>query len=83
MKCKKKIQEVTRTYNWLQNKGLDLSRFKIENIIIDETVPTPSFKSRAEQIKNEYNHRFNIKRDIDAGILSLYERVNRLIFERV
>ena len=81
-KCKKEIQQATKTYKWMQKKGIDLSRFKVESLIVYETITLSSFKERAERVKHEFNHKFNPKRDIDDGILALYERVNRLTFER-
>ena len=79
---KNQIENITEVYNWMQGIGVDLKSFEPANYQVDETIPLSSFKSRAERIKHEFNYKFNQKGDIDAGILALYERVNRLTFER-
>ena len=67
----------------MQGVGIDLKSFEPANYQIEETIPLSSFKARAESVKMEMNYKFNQKRDICAGILALYERVNRLTFERL
>ena len=80
---KNQIESITEVYNWMQSIGVDLKSFEPSNYQVDETIPLSSFKARAERIKLEMNYKFNHKRDICAGVLALYERVNRLTFERV
>ena len=67
----------------MQGIGIDLKSFEPSNYQTYETIPLSSFKARAERIKMEFNYKFNQKRDICAGVLALYERINRLTFERV
>ena len=67
---------------WIIGKGIDMVKMP-SAIVEQETKRESSFKKNSEFVKSNLNHKFNIKRDIDSGILSLYERVNRLIFERV
>ena len=67
-----------RTFdNWLNGKGIDLSNFE----------PTPFMEVVAARTINtelrQHNHVFKVKRDIDSGWLTIYERVNRLIFEKL
>ena len=79
---KNQIESITEVYNWMEGIGVDLKSFEPSNYQTDETITLSSFKSRAERIKMEMNYKFNQKRDICAGVLALYERKNRLAFER-
>ena len=76
------IKQIKKVYNWMAKKGIDLKNFEPSNYLTDVPMPTTSFKQRAEQVKHSFNHKFTQKRDIDCGILALFERVNQLKFER-
>jgi len=76
------IKEIRKVYNWLAKTGVDLSSFEPTNYIKHDNILCRSFKGNAESVKRRHNYKFNIQRDVDAGWLSLYERMNKLIFEK-
>ena len=62
------IKHIGKVYNWMAKQGIDLKDFEPSNYQIE---PKPkqisSFKKRAEQVKDSFNHKFTPKRDISPA----------------
>ena len=55
------IRAKQRFYNWAVKHGLDLKNFEPERIEFEGVNHTGTFKSRAEQIKEKFNHVFKFR----------------------
>ena len=55
------IKQKIKFYNWGVKKGINMANLEVEklNFAIPEEVS--SFKNRASEIKNKFNHKFNFK----------------------
>jgi hypothetical protein len=69
------IRAKQRFYNHATKLGIDLANLEIENLDFSlPAKPKSSFKKRANEIKEMYNHRFNFRpepRVIDLGVCYL------------
>jgi hypothetical protein len=79
----KTIKELKQEYKWMAKKGIDLSGYNIDNFIKQSNTPQRSFKDNPTAVKNLHNYKFKFNRDIDSGILALYERIEFLKFEKL
>lgn len=81
----KTIKQIKQEYKWMAKLGIDLAGYNVDHFIQQPNAPTRTFKSNPEAVKKLYNYKFKFKRDIDSGILALYERIENyklLIVER-
>ena len=67
------IRATQRFYNKCVTWGIDLSGFEPNNYRFDLPKPKGTFKRRANQIKDIYNHKFNS--------LHNYPNIDIIIFE--
>lgn len=79
----KTIKELKQEYKWLLKNGIDLSGYNVDHFITQPTILKRSFKSNPTAVKNLHNYKFKFNRDIDSGILALYERIEFLKFEKL
>lgn len=79
----KTIKELKQEYKWLLKNGIDLSGYNVDHFINQPSTLKRSFKDNPTAVKELHNYKFKIKRDIDTGILSLYERIQNLKFEKL
>tara|TARA_R110000868_G_scaffold39828_1_gene138351 strand:- start:2467 stop:2709 length:243 start_codon:yes stop_codon:yes gene_type:complete len=79
----KTIKELKQEYKWLLKNGIDLSGYNVDDFIKKPSTLKRSFKDNPNAVKELHNYKFKIKRDIDNGILSLYERIEFLKFEKL
>ena len=62
------IKHIGKVYNWMVVKGIDLKDFEPSNYQIEpKAKQRSSFKKRAEQVKDSFNHKFTPKRDISPA----------------
>lgn len=55
------IRQKQRFYNVAVGWGVDLKNFDPDRINFESAKPKSTFKSRAQQIKQMFNHEFNFK----------------------
>jgi len=55
----KSIKNQLRFYKWAKQLGCDLTSYEPENINFFQPITVGSFKERANEIKNKYNHSFS------------------------
>jgi hypothetical protein len=79
----KTIKELKKEYKWMVKLGIDLSGYNVDHFIYEPNTLQRSFKDNPTAVKNMHNHKFKFKRDIDSGILALYERIESLKFEKL
>ena len=79
----KTIKELKQEYKWLLKNGIDLSGYNVDDFIKKPSTLKRSFKDNPTAVKELHNYKFKIKRDIVNGILSLYERIEFLKFEKL
>jgi len=79
----KTIKELKQEYKWMAKKGIDLSGYNVDHFITQPTTLKRSFKDNPTAVKNLHNYKFKFNRDIDSGILALYERIEFLKFEKI
>ena len=79
----KTIKEIKKEYKWMAKNGIDLSGYNVDSFIQQPNTPQRSFKGNATAVKNLHNYKFKFNRDIDSGILALYERIETLKFVKI
>lgn len=79
----KTIKELRQEYKWMAKLGIDLAGYNVDDFIKQPNAPQRSFKSNATAVKKLYNYKFKFKRDIDSGILALYERIETYKFVKL
>jgi hypothetical protein len=79
----KTIKELKKEYKWMAKNGIDLSGYNVDYFIKQPNTPQRSFKSNPTAVKNLHNYKFKFNRDIDSGILALYERIENLKFKKL
>jgi len=50
---------ISELNNWIKNKGMDLANANFEELNFELPTPVSTFKERANEIKNKYNHSFS------------------------
>ena len=77
------IKDIEQQYKWMAKKGIDLSSYNVDHFIYEPTILQRSFKNNPTAVKNLHNYKFKFNRDIDSGILALYERIETLKFVKI
>lgn len=74
------IREKRRFYNFCVKIGIDVASFEVANLQIHEIPPRPksTFKQRASEIKQRFNHVFKTQNPIEN-----YPNIESIKFERV
>lgn len=70
------IRAKIKFYNWAVKTGIDLKNFEPERLDFELAKQKSTFKNRAAEIKDRFNHVFKTQNPIEG-----YPNIENLIFE--